>query len=85
MEPECEHFFFFFGGCTGSLLLHRLSLVAVSGSYSTWGVQATHFGGFSCCQAQALGTQASVVAAHGLSSCVSPPLEHRLSSCGTQA
>ena len=83
MGPEREHFFFF-GGCTGSSLLHQLSLVAVSGSYSSCGVH-THFGGFSCCQAQALCTQASVVAAHGLSSCVSPPLEHRLSSCGAQA
>ena len=27
-------FFFFFSGCAGSLLLHRLSLVSVSESYS---------------------------------------------------
>ena len=32
-------------------------------------VQASHGGGFSCCEAQALGAWASVVAAHGLSSC----------------
>ena len=31
------------------------------------GVQASHCGGFSCCRAQALGTRASVVVAHGLS------------------
>ena len=35
--------------------------------------------------ARALGAQASVVAACGLSSCGSQALEHRLSSCGTWA
>ena len=49
-----------------------LSLVAVSG-------------GFSCCGAQALGAQASVVVARGLSSCGSGAPECRLSSCGTPA
>ena len=45
--------------------------------------------GFSCCRAQALGAQASVAAAHRLSSCGTWAqqlqlwaLEHRLSSCG---
>ena len=33
------------------------------------GEQASHCGGFSCCGAQALGTQTSAVVAHGLSSC----------------
>ena len=45
------------------------------------GAQASHCGGFSCCGAWALGTQASVVAARGFSSggaC-------GLSSCGAQA
>ena len=37
------------------------------------------------CGAQALGAQASVVVAHGLSSCGSWALECRLSSCGAQA
>ena len=37
------------------------------------------------CRAQALGAWASVVVAHGLSSCGSRALEHRLSSCGTSA
>ena len=59
-----------------------LSLVAVSGGYSSW---ASHCGGFSCCRAQALGVQASVVVARGLSSCGSRALEHRLSSCGSRA
>ena len=33
------------------------------------GARASHSGGFSCCRARALGAQASVVVAHGLSSC----------------
>ena len=47
--------------------------------------QASYCGGFSCCGAWAPGTRASVVVARGLSSCGSWALEHRLSSCGTQA
>ena len=49
-----------------------LSLVVVSG-------------GFSCCGARALGTWASVVVAHVLSSCGACALELRLSSCGARA
>ena len=41
--------------------------------------------GFSCCRAQTLGSQVSVVAALGLSSCSSRALDHRLSSCGSWA
>ena len=37
--------------------------------YSLLQVQASHCGGFSCCRAWALGARASVVVAHGLSSC----------------
>ena len=44
--------------------------------YLFWGVlglhcgaRASHHGGLSCCGAQALGAQASVVVARGLSSC----------------
>ena len=48
-------------------------------------MQSFHCGGFSCCGAQALGSQVSVVVAHGLSSCGSRALERRLSSCGTRA
>ena len=40
---------------------------------------------FLCCGAQAVGVQASVVVAHGLSSCGSQATEHRPSSCGAQA
>ena len=38
-----------------------------------------------CCRAWTLGTRASVVVVHGLSSCGSRALEHRLSSCGAWA
>ena len=48
---------------------HRLSLVVVRGATLRCGVWASHCGGFFCCGARALGTQASVVVSHGLSSC----------------
>ena len=48
------------------------------------GAQASHCCGFSCHGAQALGSQASVVVARGLSSCGSRALECRLSSCGAR-
>ena len=47
------------------------------------GAWASHCSGFSCCGAQALGMQASVVAARGLSSCSMHALEcPGFSSCG---
>ena len=49
------------------------------------GAWASHRGGFSFCGARALGVRASVVVAHGLSSCGSWAPEHRLSSCGARA
>ena len=70
-----------------------LSLVVVSGGYSLlqcvgfslrWLLLLQSMGsrrtGFSSC-----GSRASVVVAHGLSSCGSQALERRLSSCGAQA
>ena len=62
-----------------------LSLVAASRGYSSLWCAASHCGGFSCCGARALGTQATVVVAHGLSSCGARALERRLSSCGARA
>ena len=59
-------------GHAGSLLLHGL--------FSSCGEQVSHWGGFSY-----WGHEASVVAAHGLCSCGSQALEHRLSSCGARA
>ena len=49
------------------------------------GAWASHCGGFSCCRAWPLGAWASVVVAHGLSSCGSNTLESGLSSCGARA
>ena len=49
------------------------------------GARASPCGGFSCCRAWALGVQASVVVARGLSSCGSQAPERRLSSCGARA
>ena len=40
-----------------------------AGSTLCCDVRASHCSGFSCCRAWALGAQASVVEAHGLSSC----------------
>ena len=60
------------------------SLVAAGGATLQCSAQPSHCGGFSCCKAQALGTWASVVVAHGLSSCGSRALERRLSSCSTR-
>ena len=45
-----------------------LSLVAASGDYSSLQCPGFSLGGFSCCGARALGTWASVVVAHALSS-----------------
>ena len=68
---------FFFFGCVGSSLLHVCSsLVVVRGLLIA---VASH------CRAQAPGAQTSVVVAHGLSSCSSWALQHRLSSCGARA
>ena len=52
-----------------SIALCRFSLVAASGNDSSYGARASHRGGFSCCGAQALGAQASVVVARGVSGC----------------
>ena len=49
------------------------------------GAWASHCGGFSYCRARALGAQASVVVARGLSSRGARALESRLSSCGARA
>ena len=52
------------------------------GSTLHCGARASHSSDFSYCGAQALSARASVVAAHGLSSCDSWALERGLSSCG---
>ena len=60
--------FFFFLKFLAALGLH-CCVRAFSSCSEYCGAQASHCGGFSCCRAQAPGAQASVVAAHGLSSC----------------
>ena len=73
-------------GCIGSPLLHAGFLqLWWAGVTPHCGARASHCGGLSRCEAQALGAQASVVVAHGLSDCGSRAPEHRLSSCGAQA
>ena len=60
------------------------ALVAVSGGATLpCGVRALV--AVASCGARALGAQASVVAAHSLSSCGTRALKHRLSSCGARA
>ena len=77
----------FIFGCIGSLLLHA----GFFSSCGEWGLLFVAVCGLLiavaslCCGARALGARASVVAAHGLSSCGSRALEHRLSSCGAWA
>ena len=75
-----------FLGCIRSSLLHAgLLWLCRVGATLCCGAQASHCGGFSCRRAQALGAQASVVAARRLSSCGSRALECKLSSCGSPA
>ena len=77
--------YIFIFGCAGSLWLYRFSLTVGSRDYSLVVAWASHCSGFSCCQAWALGMWASVLVAHGLSSCGSRAPKHRLSSCGSRA
>ena len=73
-------------GCIGSSLLCMGFLqLWRAGATLRCGARASPCGGFSCCRAQALGAQASVVAVRRLSSCGSRALERRLSICGTWA
>jgi len=58
---------YLFIGWVGSLLLYGLfSSCRELRLLSSCGTWALHCGDFSCCRAQALGTQASAVVAHGL-------------------
>ena len=57
-------YLFIISGCAGSWLLQGLSLAVVSRSpLSSCRMRASHWGGFSCFGAQALGVWASVAAA----------------------
>ena len=50
----CIYFFFIFG-CAGSWLLQSFSSFGEWGLLSSWGVWASHSGGFSCCRIWVLG------------------------------
>ena len=76
----------FIFGCVGSsLLCTGLLCLRQAGATLHCGARASHCGVFSCCGAQALGMQASVVVACRLSSCGSRALDRRLSSWGSWA
>ena len=65
-----KNFYLFIFGCIGSSLLHAGFLyLRRAGAALRCGAWASHCGGFPCCGARALGAWASVVVAHGLSSC----------------
>ena len=61
------YLFIYFWLCSVFIAAHRLSLVAARGTTLCCSAWASHWGGFSCCGAWALGVRASVVVAHGLS------------------
>ena len=71
-------FFFFFWSVLGLHCCMSFSLVAESQGFSLVAVGRLLCCGFSCCTAQGIGCE-------GFRSCGSWALEHRLSSCGTQA
>ena len=77
-------FFFFFFKIHLFIFTAVLGLCSCAWAFSSCGkqrllssccVEASHFCGFSCCRAQALGTWGSVVTVCGLSSCGSRALE----------
>ena len=77
--------YLFIFGCAGSLVLHGglLQLQQAEGGYSLAVVCGLLTAVSLIAEHGFWGAQASVVAAHGLSSCGSQALEHRLSSCGS--
>ena len=76
----------FIFGCAESLLLHVGFLyLPGAGANLPCHAGASHCHGFSCCRAWALGTQASVATACGLSSRGPWAQEHKLSSCAIWA
>ena len=65
-------------------MLALLGFYCCMWAFSSYNERVVHHGRFSC-GTRALGTQASVVANHGLSSCAWQALEHRLNSSDMQA
>ena len=62
---------FNFSDCWVLVVARTFSGCSESGLLSNCGARASHCGGFSCCRARALDTQASVVVAHGFTCPVS--------------
>ena len=71
---DAFHFIYLFLAALGLCCFAWPSLVVISASF--------HCGGFSYCEAQALGARAPLVVAHSLSSPASAAVVHRL-SCST--
>ena len=71
-------YLFIFGYVGSSLLRTGFLQLWRVGATLGCSAQASHCGGLSCCGAQALGSWASAVVAHRLSTCGSWSLEHRL-------
>ena len=69
----------------GLLCCEDFPLVAASGGYSLVAVGRLLTEVASLVEHRLWGLQATVIAAHGLSSCSSQALEHRLNSCGMGA
>jgi len=61
------------------------SLVAESGGDSSLQFEGSHCSGFSVPEHGLYRVRVSGTAGHGLSSCASQALEHKLSSCGARA
>ena len=77
-------YFIYFWLCRVFVAVHGFSLVAVSGGYSSLQYAVFSLWWLLLLRSTALGAQASVVVARGLSSRGSWALERRLSSCGAQ-
>ena len=76
--------FTYFWLCWVCVAAHRLSPVAVGGDYSSLQCLAFPLQWPLVAKQGLQGMQASVVATHGLSSCGSQALEHRLTSYGAE-
>ena len=69
MSLRTATFYLFIFGCIFWSSLLRTGFLELQRVRATlrWGGRASHWGGFSCCGAQALGCAGSVAVAHGLS------------------
>ena len=91
LRPFLQHHLFFcfnnfknlfFWLCWVFIATQTFLYLQQAGSTLHWIAQASYCSGLFYCGPQARGHWVSVVVAHGLNSCSSLVLEHRLSSCG---